>query len=189
METNWPTLDITTYSSRTATKGKSEKWSWEHFAEVLEEACAKNVTKETHAEYMQLCRSDSDKAAAIKDTGGFIGGLMVGRRNDASLKHRQLLTLDIDGLNGPIEDLITNIELLYGFSACVYSTHKHSPENPYLRLVTPLSRHVNKEEYKLIGKAIADALFIQVDNASFVPAQLMFWPSHSRDVEPFFLAI
>ena len=39
------------------------------------------------------------------------------------------------------------IDLLHDFQCCVYSTHKHTPEHPRLRMIIPLARDITEEEY------------------------------------------
>lgn len=135
-------------------------------------------TAETAAEYAAMPKSRQDE---IKDVGGFVGGAVIGgRRNAHSVPQRQLLTLDLDFARADVWD---NFTLLYGNAAVMYGTHKCTPERPRLRLVMPLSRAVDAEEYMALGRHVADTLGREMfDESGFEPWRLMYWPSTSADV-------
>lgn len=139
-------------------------------------------TSETLAEYMGFKRTVQDEK---KDVGGFVGGyLTAGRRKNGNVQHRQLLTLDIDHGSGDIWALFKS---KFNCAAAIYSTHKHTPEAPRLRLVIPLDREVFSDEYTPIGRRVAGDIGIDIfDTTTFQPARLMYWPSTSSDAEFFF---
>ena len=174
-------LLIATGRSRyeTAWKNKTMPWS------ALLSRLAKSMeTPETHAEYMKMGKEQQDK---IKDIGGFVGGhLRDGRRKTGYVTGRQLLTLDLDF--PPVEfwgSLMDNLEL--DSALAVYSTHKHTAAKPRYRLIMPLDREVTPDEYEAIARKIAEKIGIDYfDDSTFQPTRLMYWPSHSTDVEPFF---
>ena len=118
----------------------------------------------------------------IKDVGGFVGGtLKGGRRKADAVVWRQVLTLDADFVQG---DLWASIEILCNYGCAIYSTHKHSPENPRLRLVVPLARPVTPDEYPAIGRRVAADLGIdQFDDTTYEPHRLMYWASTAADGE------
>lgn len=155
-------------------KNKDVLWS-----DLVEKLSNTTRTPETTAEYKKMAKSDKDR---IKDVGGFVGGsLKNGRRLAQNVANRTLLTLDIDYAS---IDVWSSIELLYNFSVCMYSTHTHTPDNPRLRLVIPLSRPVSPDEYQCIGRTIADDLGIdQFDDTTYDPERLMYWPSTPADGE------
>jgi putative DNA primase/helicase len=73
------------------------------------------------------------------------------------------------------------------YAYCIYSTHKHTPEKPRLRLIIPLSREVSGDEYKAISRMIAKQIGIELfDDTTYEPNRLMYWPSTSSDGEYFF---
>lgn len=121
----------------------------------------------------------------IKDIGGFVGGELRGKRRlSSAVASRYLITLDADNVSCDLWELLT---LCYDYAACVYSTHSHEPSKPRLRLVIPLARPVNPEEYQAISRRVAADLGIdQFDPSTFEPHRLMYWPSCPRDVEPVF---
>jgi putative DNA primase/helicase len=64
----------------------------------------------------------------------------------------------------------------------MYSTHKHDPKSPRLRLILPLDRKVTPGEYMAISRKIAGTLGINFfDHTTFQPERLMYWPSTSKD--------
>ncbi len=70
------------------------------------------------------------------------------------------------------------------YRCCIYSTHKHTPESPRLRLIIPLSREISEEEYPAVGRMVAKDIGLDYfDDTTYEPARLMFWPSTSSDGE------
>jgi len=172
-------LEIATGRSRRETSWKNKDILW---SELVAKVSTTHRTSETYKEYMAAKRQRQDE---LKDHGGFVGGYLAGgRRKAGSVVHRQLLTLDIDHAQpGMWEDFL----LTYANAACVYSTHKHSPDSPRLRLVMPLDRHVMPDEYVAISRRVAGHLGIDnFDDTTFQPSRLMYWPSTSKDGEYFF---
>lgn len=77
--------------------------------------------------------------------------------------------------------------MLFDFRCLAYSTHKHTPEKPRLRLLIPLSREVTADEYPAIARMIAKDIGIDmVDETCYRVQQLMYWPSTSIDGEFFY---
>lgn len=174
-------LLISTGRSRFEKEWKNKKMSW---AALLNRLARSLETPETHAEYMKMGKEQQDK---IKDIGGFVGGhLKDGRRKTGYVTARQLLTLDLDFPPAEFWDsLMNNLEL--DSALAVYSTHKHTPAKPRYRLIMPLDREVTPDEYEAIARKIAEKIGIDYfDDSTFQPTRLMYWPSHSVDVEPFF---
>ena len=167
-------FDIATGKGRDSATWKNRQMKWSAFLEKISET---HRTHETYTEYLAAKKTRQDE---IKDIGGFVGGYLTGgRRKKGSCLHRQLLTLDMDqAVPGFWEDFI----LLYGCAAAIYSTHKHSPDAPRLRLIIPLSREVARDEYQAIGRRIAERCGIeQFDTTTYQPERLMYWPSTSSD--------
>ena len=51
----------------------------------------------------------------------------------------------------------------------------------------PLDRPVTPDEYEAIARKVAEKIGIDYfDDSTYQPTRLMYWPSHSADVEPFF---
>ena len=170
-------LDLALGNSRTTKKWKNRTLAW---SELLDRLAAVVRTSETMAEYRAMTRA---RQSEVKDVGGFVGGYCNnGSRSD--VRHRSVLCLDADFAD---QELWPDWELLYGRAAAVYSTHKHTPEKPRLRLVVPLSRDVSPDEYQAIGRRVASMLGVdKFDDTSYQPQRVMYWPSCSQDGEYFF---
>lgn len=169
---NDKTLDIALGNSRRTKVWKNRTMTWAELVDRLE-----NVTRtsETMAEYKAMTR---DRQARVKDVGGFVGGYCNnGSRSD--IRHRSILCLDADFAD---EALWPDWIARYSNTAVCYSTHKHTPEKPRLRLVIPLARNVSPDEYQAIGRRVAADLGIdKFDDTSYQPQRMMYWPSCSQD--------
>lgn len=173
-------LDIAVGRSRTEKRWQNKEMLW---SSLLNRISQTHRTAESYEEYIKLKKERQDN---IKDIGGFIGGLLgTTRRKNGSIIHRQLITLDLDFV--PSADMLWDIIELNDYAAAVYSTHKHCIEKPRLRLIIPLSRPVNSEEYEAIARKIAAKYDIEwFDPTTYQPARLMYWPSTSKDGNYFF---
>lgn len=169
-------LPIATGASRKELHWKNREVLW---SELLEKLSKTNRTHETFAEYMKANKTRQDE---IKDVGGFVGGTLAGgRRKAANVLERSVLSLDADFSGAGLWDTFA---LMYGCAACVYSTHKHTPEKNRLRLVIPLSRPVQRDEYEAVGRKVAGAVGIDdFDDTTFETERLMYWPSTAKDAE------
>ena len=166
------TLDVALGNSRKTKTWKNRPMPW---SELLDRMSKTVRTTETVAEYKAMTR---DQQSERKDQGGFVGGYCNnGSRSD--IRFRSVLCLDADYADN---ELWGDWCMFYGNAGAVYSTHKHTPEKPRLRLVVPLSRNVDPDEYQAIGRRIADTLGIdKFDDTSYQPQRVMYWPSTSRD--------
>jgi len=176
-------LAIATGKNRFETKWKNRTLNWSGLLGKLSESV---TTGETHAEYMKMSKTEQDR---IKDIGGFVGGhLKEGRRKSGMVESRQIITLDLDFPPADLwESLTDSLEEDLLHAMCIYSTHKHCPDKPRLRLLMPLDREVSAEEYEAIARKIAEKVGMQYfDPSTFQPSRLMYWPSNSSDVVPVF---
>ena len=138
--------------------------------------------QETLDAYMSMQKAQQD---ALKDVGGFVGGEIVGgRRKVGSVRGRDILTLDLDHIPaGQTEAVLRRVEGL-GCGYCVYSTRKHSPAAPRLRIVVPLDRTATPDEYEAIARKLAEMIGIEMaDPSTFEPSRLMYFPSCCADSE------
>jgi len=168
------TFDIALGNFRDAKNWKNKQMQWSEF---LTKISTTHRTAETYKEFLAAKKERQDE---IKDVGGYVGGyLNSGRRLKGNVLHRQLVTLDLDYASTTVWDDFT---LLYSNAAAIYSTHKHSPEHPRLRLIIPLDREVAADEYVAIARRIAGNLDIEMfDHTCYQPSRLMYWPSTSKD--------
>lgn len=169
---NDTTLDIAFCKSRKDKVFKNKKVTWGSFLLTLSKT---KRTSETVSQYIAFNKSKQDD---IKDVGGFVGGyLEEGSRK--KVKFRQLICLDCDFGDPGIWD---NWLLLYGNASCVYTTHKHTSENYRFRLIIPLDRKVNSDEYQAVARRIANDLGIDhFDDTTYQANRLMYFPSTSSD--------
>ena len=167
---------ISVADSKNSKYWKNIEISWEAF---LQRANSTFRTSETVREYKRLPKEKQDE---LKNVGGFVGGkLKEGKRKKGFVEFRSLLTLDMDYA---CPGLWEQISLLFDFACCIYSTHKHTPEKPRLRLIIPLLRTVSADEYTAIARKVAEDIGIeQFDDTTYEPTRLMYWPSTSSDGE------
>lgn len=167
-------LEIATGNGRNSKSWKNKKMEWSAFVERVSRTTR---THETVAEYAAAIKSRQDE---LKDVGGFVGGIVSGgKRGKNNILCRQLVTLDIDHAGPGVWDEFTMVS---NGAALVYSTHKHTPAAPRLRLIVPLDREVGPDEYEAIARRIAGDIGIEIfDITTFQPSRLMFWPSTSKD--------
>lgn len=169
-------MQIAVGNSRMDKKWKNKDLAWE---ELCARVSTTIRTTETVCEYRKLPKVKQD---SIKDVGGFVcGALKEGRRRNGYILCRSMLTLDMDyGTPGILDEIM----MLHDFKCCIYSTHKHTPEAPRLRLLLPLSREVSEDEYPAVARMVAKIIGIELfDDSTYEPARLMYWPSTPSDGE------
>ncbi|QHI72882.1 virulence-associated E family protein [Aminipila terrae] len=129
--------------------------------------------------YLALPKSKQDE---LKDVGGFVGGQVQGQRKAANITGRDLITLDLDNIpSEATNDVICRIESL-GCGYAIYSTRKHEPVRPRLRILLPIDRTVTVDEYEPIARKIAGIIGIELcDPSTFQASRLMYWPSCCAD--------
>lgn len=167
-------MRIAVGNSRMDKKWKNKDMSWDDF----KQKCSQTIrTTETVAEYRKMSKPAQDNA---KDVGGFVGGaLKQGKRKNGFVDGRSMLTLDLDHAVPEVWDAVT---MLFDFKCLMYSTHKHIPEAPRVRLIIPLSREVSAEEYAPVSRMVAKDIGMEmVDDTCHEAARLMYWPSTSSD--------
>lgn len=167
-------LSIAVGKSRKTKTWANQKITWPVLVRKLSDPVS---TGESFKDYLSYGK---EKQSEIKDRGGFVGGyLKDGKRSPATVRFRQIITLDLDLANLDFWDDFT---MLFGYSAVLHSTHKHSPKSPRYRLVLPLDRKVSAEEYEAIARKMASYLDINLfDPTTFQPERLMYWPTTSKD--------
>lgn len=169
-------LTISVGKSRKETNWKRVSTTWEKLVEKMRHPV---VTSETVAEFAGMTR---DQQQDIKDVGGFVGGTFTAASRKADMvEARQIIALDADYGDMSLWD---NWDLMVGATALIHSTHKHTPENPRLRILAPLKRPVTADEYEPIARRLTEWLGIEAfDDTTYDVNRLMFWPSRSSDGE------
>lgn len=163
-------------NSRMEKKWKNNEISWEDFCKRVSTT---QTTTETVDEYRKMSKPQQD---SIKDVGGFVAGhLKAGRRKNGTVLCRSMLTLDMD--HGS-EDILDELDMFNSHKMCIYSTHKHTPEAPRLRLIMPLTRDVSEDEYPAVARKVAQEIGMDMfDDTTYQPHRLMYWPSTSSNGE------
>ena len=166
-------------NSRTSLKWTNGDITWEELGNRLRNPVR---TLETMAEYRKMTPAQRTET---KDVGGFVGGhLKNGIRKKEMVICRDMATIDLDLCRADVWEIkISNLR----FRLYCHSTHKHTPEQPRLRVVIPFTRPVTPQEYEAIVRMLASEIGIEMfDPVSFQVHQLMFLPSCSADGEFFF---
>ena len=132
-------------------------------------------------------KEQSIRRAAI--VGGVRQDETAGRA--ANVITRTVLTLDYDdfpsGTN--LDEIEFALEMALDCAFVAYSTFRHTPEAPRIRVMSPFSRVVTADEYPLIVDAIAKLVGLEgMDKCSKVIGQIMFLASNHTDVEPWSMA-
>lgn len=155
---------------------KNERLAWSALVERLKKPV---VTGETLKQFLAASKAER---SSIKDVGGYVGGyLRGGRRKPQNVAHRQILTLDLDYAHA---DFWEDFKLFFDCAAVLHATHSHTPASPRLRLIIPVNRELQADEYVAVSRQVAGILNIELfDNTTFEVNRLMYWPSVSKDVE------
>ena len=163
-------------NSRMEKKWKNNEISWDDFCKRVSTT---QTTTETVEEYRKMSKPQQD---SIKDVGGFVAGhLKAGRRKNGTVLCRSMLTFDMD--HGS-EDILDELDMFNSHKMCIYSTHKHTPEAPRLRLIMPLTRDVSEDEYPAVARKVAQEIGMDMfDDTTYQPHRLMYWPSTSSNGE------
>ena len=156
-------MTISTAGTRKATIWKPEETRWSELVKRLSET---RRGAETLAEYLRLPKARQDE---LKDVGGYVAGTLEGMRRKRALA-REIITLDFDAIPAMgTDDLLKVLDAL-GCAYCAYSTRKHEPYRPRLRVLLPLDAPVGPEEYEAIARRAAQWIGIDKCDPDDVPA-------------------
>ncbi|MDW4499145.1 virulence-associated E family protein [Sulfitobacter sp. D35] len=149
-----------------------------------------HVTPEKYREY----KAASDKRQrTLKGSAGWMmrGPVEKGKnRNRNSILPSQIITLDIDYATPEFVELLKGGDILRGYEMIAHSTRSHTPENPRLRLIIFLAGKVSRDRYQAASRItaqLADPNMEWVDKVSFRPAQMMYMPTVSKDMEKHYI--
>ena len=168
-------ITITVGNSRRAMNWQPQTLMLSEFYEKLRIPAR---STETLQEYLSFKKAEQDE---LKDIGGFVAGSLEGfRRKADSIKGRDLITLDLDNIqpNGT-EEILKRVE---GY--CIYSTRKHSPATPRLRILLPFDKPATADEYEPLARYMAACIGIEfADPTTFEASRMMYFPSVCSDGE------
>lgn len=155
-------------------------------SEFYEKLRIPSRSTETMQEYLALKKSEQDDR---KDIGGFVAGSLAGpRRRAGVVTGRDIITLDFDTIPpGGTPEILKRVDAL-GCGYCIYSTRKHAPASPRLRILLPLDRSATADEYEPCARYMAASIGIEfADPTTFEATRLMYWPSCCADSEYVFV--
>ena len=162
----------------------AKKWSNKTilFDDLCERLKTTIRTPESAEEYASM---KSDERQAAKDHGGFVcGALNGGRRLIQNVACRSVVNLDGDYVTAAF---LENYPAMMKYRSCLYSTHSHTPESPRVRILIPLTRDVTSEEYVAVARYTAQEFGMELfDECSYIPNQMMYWPSTPSNGEYLF---
>ena len=171
-----------TYSEAGSRKATVWKPNSGYISEFKERKKTPVRSTETQQAYMAMPKKQQDE---LKDVGGFVGGtLKDNRRKATNVLGRDMITLDLDRIpSSGTKDVLRRIHAL-GVNYEVYSTRKHSPDNPRLRAIFYTDRTMTAEEYEPIARKLAEMIGLDLcDPTTFESSRLMYWPSVCADSE------
>lgn len=160
---------------------------WSNKTTTFDDLCERlKTTIRTPESVEEYAKMKSKEREAAKDHGGFVcGALTGGRRLLQNVACRSVISLDGDRVTAVFADDYKN---RMKYRSCLYSTHGHVPENPRVRVLIPLTRDVTPEEYVAISRYVAEELGIDMfDECSYLPNQMMYWPSTPSNGEYMYL--
>lgn len=171
-------ITISAAGSRNAVKWPNQTI---YISELYDRLAVPVRSTETLMEYLRMTKPQQDN---LKDVGGFVGGVVRGggRRKGNAIDGRDILTLDLDHIPaGGTDDVLRRVDGL-GCGYAIYSTRKHSPDAPRLRIILPLDKTITADEYEPIARKAAELIGINLcDPSTFEASRLMYYPSCCAD--------
>lgn len=137
---------------------------------------------ESLPEYLRLPKGKQDD---LKDVGGYVAGSLAGgRRKAGAVTGRDAVALDFDAIPAMLTETVLKRLDSLGIGFAVYSTRKHEPARPRLRVLIPLARTVTADEYEPLARKLAEYVGIEMcDPTTFEASRLMYWPSCCNGAE------
>lgn len=166
-------------------KAKNKALPWALFCKQFETPVR---TGEKFRDYLKL---PHDEQVALKGTNGWFYRTQIDgeRRNRASGRPSDLITLDFDYATPEFLKKIESGKVLPGVAYLVHSSRRHTDEKPRIRMMIPVLEPIENEQYGAVSRIIChkiDPEMRMVDLVSFRPAQMMFMPTASKDGDWFF---
>lgn len=104
------------------------------------------------------------------------GETILKYRKDDNIINRSVITLDYDEIidfKGLYNAICKQLESYFW---AFHTTHSHTTDKPRIRLMVPLNEPVSADDYRKYSNALANHIGYEVDEASFVPSQVMALP-------------
>lgn len=160
---------------------ESKHITWSDFIDEIKEF---RVINYSHEDYNQL---DRNTKSNLKNGKYFIFGRSNGGRCEKDIISREGLTLDFDECS--FEDMNNTITRLKEskINYCLYTTASFNGNNGKFRIVIPFNKAIDTKDYRSIAINFTKSLNLPViDEASYKPAQLFFYPCSLLNVNPIF---
>lgn len=170
-------ITITVGSSRKSVNWKPQTLLLSEFYDRLRVPAR---SPEQLSDYLKMTKGQQDD---LKDVGGFVAGALSGpRRKTNAVTGRDVLTLDLDNIpGGGTDDVVRRVAGL-GCGYCIYSTRKHMPSAPRLRVLLPLDRTATADEYEPCARRLAEKIGMGLaDPTTFEASRMMYFPSVCAD--------
>ena len=193
-------LAITEYASTNDNAGTVRQYTWSAFAERLSKPFLdKAVTVAQYQELQQQSEQVDEKGNATAESktaknhlahlkakaGAFVTGEFDGTRTNKNLRYRNTLNLDADEATSDFPSEIAKV--LEGKAYAIYSTRSDSQAKRKFRVIIPISERIDGDQFKLLTQAVISKNTLEgVDPASLKPAQMMYYPTISKDQEYYF---
>ena len=147
------------------------------------------VTKEKFHKYKAMGHKQQNRLKGAK--GWFIRcPIKGGIRNRASVMPSQLITFDMDELTPEFVEKLQAGAILPDYALIAHSTRSHTPESPRLRVMLFNEKPIPADEYNRVSRIIGlllDPKREHIDKVSFRPAQMMYFPTVSSDMEKHYI--
>lgn len=169
-------------------KSKNTETTWKKFKDRF---TAPVVTQETFSNYLAM---SNQRQLALKGVNGWYmrGPVTDGRRRRNNVQPSDLITLDFDDCDPQLFEDLENGLILPGYELFWHTSRKHTPEKPRVRIIIPLVGKVDRDRYEAASRIIAqmiDPEMQYVDKVSFRPAQMMYFPTVSKNMKKYYCAV
>lgn len=183
-----PTTPITYAEGDGAHLGEATNKSSTFRAYALDNMSKPVVTRETFAEYKSA--SDMEQNRLKRIAGWTIRCAIEGKgRSKNTVTPSQIITLDVDNATPEFQEELLNGEVMPSIALAANTTRSHTPEKPRFRIALPVKTPISPDDYQRACRICAmqfDPELKIVDKVSARPAQLMYRPSCSKDMERHF---
>lgn len=181
MESNRP-ISVYVTNSR---KAKVYQAAPQSLQELLNRLEVSQPIPHTIDAYKRLPKVQQDE---LKDIGGFVlGELKDGRRRASMVLYRSGAVLDADNIPAGYTDEVIRRVAALGWCCCVYSTAKHCPQAPRLRIVIFFAEDIPAEQYPPVARLLCKLIqpgMDWFDSSTDQAERMMYYPAHCQDVAP-----
>jgi len=173
-------IRFSTGRGRNLGKAKNRALPYRQFAALFQEPVR---TGERFKDYLALPHAEQQTLKAAN--GWYFRSQVKGdRRTRDSALPTDIITLDFDNATPEFMEQVLSGEVLPEARWLCHSTRRHTEDKPRLRFIVPLASSLSNDDYGPISRIIAqkiDPKMEMVDLVSFRPAQMMFFPTASKD--------